>query len=116
MLVHTATRNKRGVVIKWLRELFDNEYFTWPVQRMSPNQLFELFKLMNPNHLSLFSEVRYFTTQMNAICNNSIFNNILRIETHHPICQVVYDIVTPDILSIGGNNNNDSDEGSDECK
>ena len=114
MLVHTSLRNKKGVVIKWLQQLFENEYFSWPVQRMSNNELLELFKEMNPNHCNLFSAVRFFSLQMNAICDDGMFKNILRIETHHPIYQVAYDFVTTDILSVGKNNRSNYD--SDECK
>ena len=112
MLIHTTTRNKKGTLIKWIKQLFEDNHFKWPVERMSSLELFQQFKNTNANHIELFSNIRYFTAQMNSICDENIFQHIFRYETHHPIYKVEYEFTYP--FEMSGCNGNIA--GGDYCK
>ena len=96
----TPPRNKKTIVFKFLRSVLEAGTLDWPVHRIDVKDLFQMFLQMNPSHLNLFSEIRFFSKQVNSICDDGSLENIFKIEKRNPSYSVAYDFVTKDIINL----------------
>ena len=94
--MNEITRNKKKAVLRWLFYLKENNYFQWPTHAMYVKDWFDFFQVHHPDE-KIFTELRYFTLQMNSICRNNLFPDLRRFETRNSNDGLMFEIVDNDI-------------------
>lgn len=65
---------------------------------MTNKAWYQLFKRMNPEHKHLFSDLKYFSTQVNSIITLGIFPNLFETVKRLPVYKIVYTLQNFDYL------------------
>ena len=91
-----TTRSKKKRVLQWLMYLKDNNYFAWPTHAMYVKDWYDFFET---HHLDeqIFTELKYFSRQMNNICREGLFPDLRRVGVRNPTYQLMFEIVEGDI-------------------
>ena len=91
-----TSRSKKGRVLQWLFYLKENNYFLWPTHAMYVKDWFDFFETHHPDK-RIFTELKYFSRQMNNICRENLFPDLRRVEVREPSYNVMYEIVDNEI-------------------
>ena len=82
-----STRNKRKLVYEWLKFLKDEEELTFPIHKMNSKQWFKLFEKHHTGYDGvIFSDVKYFSMQMNSIIDGQMLPYLSKEVTMNPYC------------------------------
>ena len=112
------TYHKQKFVLQFLQSLRDNGELDVPIHSMNVKEWYALFqsKTNNISNVSLFTDARLFTLQMNNICYSNLFSNMNRVVKRNPEYNVYFEIHSSlqddeqhenDILSISSSIDNE---------
>ena len=97
-VTYSINQNKRKFVLDWFISLRNSKHITWPICRMTNKQWYALFKTMNPDHIALFPDVKYFSLQVNSIIDQCGFINLTKKVFKHPLYNVEYTLKDLDYI------------------
>ena len=85
-------RNKKNIVLKWLRSLDADTTLNFPIHYMSKEKWFEKFDCDHQQSYStpLFASNQQFCTQLNKIIDQGLFPSLTRHESRKDQYKVVY--------------------------
>lgn len=81
----TISRNKKKIVDEWLRLLMDTQQVDYPFHRMTRLEWFALFERHHEHYdPAIFSDIRFFSLQMNNIVDSFSINYLRKEVTYMP--------------------------------
>ena len=95
---YEVSRSKRRFILDWFKSLRTSKFINWPEHSMTSKAWFALFKRINPEHAHLFSDLKFFSTQVNSIITLGLFPNLSKTTKRKPVYKVIYTLQDFDYL------------------